>query len=455
MRSLLIAAMTLVTAFAAQAQQNYGIAYQAVARDAGGDALENATLDVRFTLLDAADAAVWTETHSGIMTDEFGLINLTIGSVEGPDGLADVDWSAGDYAFQVEVNSGDGFASFGNLAVSAVPVALFAANAPEGTADSLATVLAQEMADRVSGDAGLAADISTNAGSISTNAGAIGTNAGDISTNAGGVSTNAGAITALQGVDDTLAVDVNANAAAILSNDGDISTNAGAISTNAGGISTNAGAISTNAGGISTNSGDISTNASGVSTNAGAISTNVGGISTNAGDIAQLQTDLGSEVSERQSEDATLLGLIQSNDGEILALNTSVGQLQSDLTDLTNLVDANDHFDLVDGVLSTEDDVNVVQVGSTVSILGSAASSVQLAVTGKILTTNMTVQNDLTVSDNITGGSASFTGNVLSTEAPIADDHLANKGYVDNVVGTEIAGYTQAVIDEADRATLA
>ena len=68
----------------------------------------------------------------------------------------------------------------------------------------------------------------------------------------------------------------------------------------------------------------------------------------------------------------------------------------------------------------------------------SDAASVQLAVTGKILTTNLTVQNDLTVSDNITAGSASFTGNVLSTEAPIADDHLANKGYVDNVVDAEI-----------------
>ena len=34
--------------FAAQAQQSYGIAYQAVARDADGDALENATLGRSF-----------------------------------------------------------------------------------------------------------------------------------------------------------------------------------------------------------------------------------------------------------------------------------------------------------------------------------------------------------------------------------------------------------------------
>ena len=496
-RSFLLSAFLLTASFGLQAQQNYGIAYQAVARDAGGDALENATLDVRFTLLDAASSSVWTETHSGVLTDEFGLINLTIGSVAGAADLAAVDWSAGGYSFQVEVNSGGGFASFGMMAVTAVPVAMFAASAPEGTADSLSVVLAQEIADRAAGDAGLASDntalagliatntgniatngsgisanaggISTNAGAISTNAGAISTNAGAISTNAGGISTNAGAISTNAGEISTNASGISTNAGAISTNAGEISTNAGGISTNAGAISTNAGEISTNAGGISTNAGaistnagEISTNASGISTNAGAISTNAGeistnagGIGTNAGAISQLQTDLGTETTNRVAEDATLLGLIQSNDGELLALNTSVGQLQSDLSDLSDLVDANDHFDFDGGVLSTEGDIDQLQFGSTVSVNTSGASSVQLAVTGKILTTNLTVQNDLTVSDNITAGSASFTGNVLSTEAPIADDHLANKGYVDNVVGNEIAGYTQAIIDEAARATLA
>ena len=510
-RSFLLSAFLLTASFGLQAQQNYGIAYQAVARDAGGDALENATLDVRFTLLDAASSSVWTETHSGVLTDEFGLINLTIGSVAGAADLAAVDWSAGGYSFQVEVNSGGGFASFGMMAVTAVPVAMFAASAPEGTADSLSVVLAQEIADRAAGDAGLASDntalagliatntgniatngsgisanaggistnagaistnagaISTNAGGISTNAGAISTNAGEISTNASGISTNAGAISTNAGEISTNAGGISTNAGAISTNAGEISTNAGGISTNAGAISTNAGEISTNAGGISTNAGaistnagEISTNASGISTNAGAISTNAGeistnasGIGTNAGAISQLQTDLGTETTNRVAEDATLLGLIQSNDGELLALNTSVGQLQSDLSDLSDLVDANDHFDFDGGVLSTEGDIDQLQFGSTVSVNTSGASSVQLAVTGKILTTNLTVQNDLTVSDNITAGSASFTGNVLSTEAPIADDHLANKGYVDNVVGNEIAGYTQAIIDEAARATLA
>ena len=81
MRSFLTAVVLITTSFVVQAQQNYGIAYQAVARDADGDALESATLDVRFNLMDGTDAVVWTETHAAVTTDEFGLINLTIGSV--------------------------------------------------------------------------------------------------------------------------------------------------------------------------------------------------------------------------------------------------------------------------------------------------------------------------------------------------------------------------------------
>ena len=223
MRSLLLSAVLLLTAFAAQAQQNYGIAYQAVARDADGDALENAMLDVRFTLTDAADAAIWTETHTGVMTDGFGLITLAIGSVEGADGLASVDWADGGFAFLVEVNSGDGFESFGTMAVTSVPVALFAAKAPEPKADSLAVITAQEAADRAAADAVLQGQIDGNDSDITSND-------TDIATNATGISTNATAI--------------SGNTADIDANDADIATNASGISTNASGIAGNVTAIS-------------------------------------------------------------------------------------------------------------------------------------------------------------------------------------------------------------------
>ena len=374
MRSLLLSAVLLVTAFAAQAQQSYGIAYQAVARDADGDALENATLDVRFTLTDAADAAVWTETHNGVMTDGFGLINLTIGSVEGAEGLASVDWAAGGFAFQVEVNSGDGFETFGSMAVTSVPVALYATSAPEPKADSLAVVTAQEAADRASADSGLQGQIDSNDTDIAANAATGSTNAAAISSNAGAISDEAAARatadSGLQGQIDSNDTDIAANAATgstnaaaisdeaaaratadsglqgqIDGNDTDIATNASGISANAGAISDEAAAratadsglqgqidgndtdIATNASGISTNASGISTNASGISGNAADIATNASGISANAGAISD-------EAAARASADSGLQGQIDSNDTDIAAnasgISTNVGAISDE-----------------------------------------------------------------------------------------------------------------------------
>ena len=374
MRSLLLSAVLLVTAFAAQAQQSYGIAYQAVARDADGDALENATLDVRFTLTDAADAAVWTETHNGVMTDGFGLINLTIGSVEGAEGLASVDWAAGGFAFQVEVNSGDGFETFGSMAVTSVPVALYATSAPEPKADSLAVVTAQEAADRASADSGLQGQIDSNDTDIAANAATGSTNAAAISSNAGAISDEAAARatadSGLQGQIDSNDTDIAANAATgstnaaaisdeaaaratadsglqgqIDGNDTDIATNASGISANAGAISDEAAAratadsglqgqidgndtdIATNASGISTNASGISSNASGISGNAADIATNASGISANAGAISD-------EAAARASADSGLQGQIDSNDTDIAAnasgISTNVGAISDE-----------------------------------------------------------------------------------------------------------------------------
>ena len=376
MRSLFLSAVMLLTAFAAQAQQSYGIAYQAVARDADGDALENATLDVRFTLTDAADAAVWTETHNGIMTDAFGLINLTIGSVEGAEGLAAVDWSAGGFAFQVEVNSGDGFELFGSMTVTSAPVALFAASAPEPKADSLAVVTAQEAADRASADSGLQGQIDGNDADIATNAGAISTNATAISDEAtaraaadgtlqdnldaeaaarfnndsflsGMISANGVAdaavearVTALENQSSTAALDAvdsldTAHSAEILANTTALSTESAArIAADAGlqgqvdgndtDIAANAGAISTNATAISGNASAIVSNTINIATNSTNISNNYGAMSSNATAIAD-------EATARAAADADLQTQIDNLPNSV----PSIGAVVEDLLDGT------------------------------------------------------------------------------------------------------------------------
>jgi len=83
MRTLFLSLLCMYGALnALQAQGgNYGIAYQAVARDADGDPIAGASIDVRVTLRNAAETVLWTEAHNGVVTSEFGNIALTFGSI--------------------------------------------------------------------------------------------------------------------------------------------------------------------------------------------------------------------------------------------------------------------------------------------------------------------------------------------------------------------------------------
>ncbi|MGA1374642.1 MAG: hypothetical protein ACO3YQ_07540, partial [Flavobacteriales bacterium] len=131
MRTLFLSLLCMYGALnALQAQGgNYGIAYQAVARDADGDPIAGASIDVRVTLRNAAETVLWTEDHNGVLTSEFGNIALTFGS--NTAGLESIDWSASGLHFHIEVNAGGGYQSFGEVNVTAVPVAMYALNGQE------------------------------------------------------------------------------------------------------------------------------------------------------------------------------------------------------------------------------------------------------------------------------------------------------------------------------------
>ena len=347
MRSFLTAVVLITTSFVVQAQQNYGIAYQAVARDADGDALESVTLDVRFNLMDGTDAVVWTETHAAITTDEFGLINLTIGSVEGTAALAQIDWSTGGYAFQVDVNSGNGFAAFGALAVSSVPVSLFALSAPEPKSDSLAAVVAQEMSDRSSADTGLQGQIDSNDTDISTNATAISDES----------AARIGADTGLQGQID--------------SNDMDISTNATAISDES---SARAAADTGLQGQIDGNDTDIAANTTSIATNATAIS-DESSARTNAD--SDLQGQINDEETARFNNDAFLSGMIGANGTADAALEVRVSSLEG----LSSSA-AFDAVDSLDTAHSSEILSNTTSISNEVSDRTTADSNLQGQIDG-------------------------------------------------------------------------
>ena len=151
MRTLFLSLLCLFGALTIlQAQDSsYGVAYQAVARDADGDPLADTELAVRVTLKDGA-TTVWQEEHASVLTNQFGNLALTIGSgvTSAGTSLADVDWSAAGLHFEIEVDAGTGtYASFGDVAVQAVPVAMYALNGQEEEIAALWNALGEHEGD--------------------------------------------------------------------------------------------------------------------------------------------------------------------------------------------------------------------------------------------------------------------------------------------------------------------
>ncbi|MBG27164.1 MAG: hypothetical protein CL852_00335, partial [Crocinitomicaceae bacterium] len=134
MRTLFLSLLCLFGALTVLQAQDPGIAYQAVARDADGDPLADAELDVRVTLYGADDAILWQESHASVLTNQFGNLALTIGdgaATPGYEALSAIDWSASGLHFGIEVDAGAGYASFGSVDVEAVPIAMYALNGQE------------------------------------------------------------------------------------------------------------------------------------------------------------------------------------------------------------------------------------------------------------------------------------------------------------------------------------
>jgi len=99
--------------------------YQAVLRNSEGFERPGATVSIELDIHQSSETGtvVYSETHS-TTTNEFGLVNLEIGSID-PVAFALVDWTAGPYFVEVIVDA----LSMGVSELLAVPYALYAATA--------------------------------------------------------------------------------------------------------------------------------------------------------------------------------------------------------------------------------------------------------------------------------------------------------------------------------------
>lgn len=119
-----------ITFVMAQAPQKFN--YQAVARNASGDVLENQNIGVRISVLNGSSSgmAVYVETHD-VSTNQFGLFTLAIGGGTVSSGsFPAIDWAGGSKYLQVEFdpNGGTSYIDMGASQLLSVPYALHAGN---------------------------------------------------------------------------------------------------------------------------------------------------------------------------------------------------------------------------------------------------------------------------------------------------------------------------------------
>ena len=122
----------LLIAGAAFAQAPQQVKYQGVARDAAGAVIANGTLTVQFDIHTGSPTGtiVYTESHSGVTTNQFGLFSVNMGSVTAfPANL----FGAGMEYLEVSVDFGTGLTSMGTSQLLSVPYAIYADSARVAT----------------------------------------------------------------------------------------------------------------------------------------------------------------------------------------------------------------------------------------------------------------------------------------------------------------------------------
>ena len=113
------------------AQIPQGFNYQAIARDVSGNPITNYPLPVRITIQsDSLGGTVfWTELHSSVATNQFGLFSLVIGKGARQSGTAssfsDIDWSVTPKFLKTEIDY-SGWKYMGTSRIYSVPYALVA-----------------------------------------------------------------------------------------------------------------------------------------------------------------------------------------------------------------------------------------------------------------------------------------------------------------------------------------
>jgi len=127
-----IIALFLGVTVSAQAPQSFR--YQAVVRDNSGNVLANQTVSFRIRILSGSvsGTAVYSETHTGLSTNAFGLVEMEIGKGTPVSGtFSAINWGSNIYYVKIEMDPAGGsvYQVLSTSQLLSVPYALYAKNA--------------------------------------------------------------------------------------------------------------------------------------------------------------------------------------------------------------------------------------------------------------------------------------------------------------------------------------
>jgi hypothetical protein len=104
-----------------------GFNYQAVIRNSSGEIIANTEVDITLNIVGDVDKTIKCSETFTVETNEFGLVNLVIGS-QNPTDFAQINWADGPYFLEVFLND----VSLGMTQLLSVPYALYAASGNPG-----------------------------------------------------------------------------------------------------------------------------------------------------------------------------------------------------------------------------------------------------------------------------------------------------------------------------------
>lgn len=132
---LILALFVEIAVLSAQIPQSFR--YQAVARDNSGNVMENQSVSFNISILSGSvsGTAVYIETHSGLSTNAFGLVELEIGKGTPVTGtFSAINWGSNSYFVKIEMDptGGTTYQELSTSQLLSVPYALYARQAANG-----------------------------------------------------------------------------------------------------------------------------------------------------------------------------------------------------------------------------------------------------------------------------------------------------------------------------------